>query len=836
MYFLTVCVSQFFPDFSVGYIFTYVSPLAIVLFVTISKEAYDDYKRYKRDKEANSQLYRKLTPQGTLVNVPSSKIHVGDIIFIEKNERIPADLIFLKTSDQSASTFIRTDQLDGETDWKLRIAVPVTQKLETMSSVYRMGVSLHVESPSKDIHSFSGTISVDSLKTMEPLSEENTLWMNTVLASGNAYGVVIFTGAHTRAVMNTSKSSTKFGLIDEELNGSAKILFVISFFMSILMICMKSLIGPWLVYLVRFFILFSSIIPLSLRVNVDMARLWYASQISKDTKSPNIIVRNSSIPEELGRVGYVLSDKTGTLTQNDMELKRLHLGTMFFSSDSFSEINGHLCNNSAGVGSGADFSGGHYVRRGRRDISSRVHDLVQALALCHNVTPAIDSYSVDENDNDDNISYQASSPDEIAIVKWTRSVGMTLFYRDRERVRIKRRRQGTPGCVIGEFSVIEVFPFTSESKRMGIIVQDLQSSEIFFYMKGADMVMAPLVQRNDWLEEECDNMAREGLRTLVIGRKQLSEESLGVFLQQYAQAKLTMHDRNKSMRAVLSSLLETDLELLGITGVEDRLQDDVKLTLETLRNAGIKTWMLTGDKVETATCIAISSKLISRSQPIVQVQKMTSRSEAHSVVLGMSSKKDSAFVIDGTSLQTILDACQDEFLERASSLSTVICCRCTPTQKADIARLLKRHTKRRICCIGDGGNDVSMIQAADIGIGIVGKEGMQASLAADFSLVRFCDLTRLLSKEKCSPVFAGPFLQYKLSSFSIFSLARTQQLQEDSKIESVCDSSRVYNIDAAGSLFCSFLLCPHIAVPGRPLCRLLYDIHHVAGLFDGPGS
>jgi phospholipid-translocating ATPase len=87
---------------------------------------------------------------------------------------------------------------------------------------------------------------------------------------------------------------------------------------------------------------------------------------------------------------------------------------------------------------------------------------------------------------------------------------------------------------------------------------------------------------------------------------------------------------------------------------------------------------------------------------------------------------------------------QQEFIQIATALPTVVACRCSPTQKADVARLIRSYTKKRVCCIGDGGNDVSMIQAADVGLGIVGKEGKQASLAADFSILQFSYLSKLL--------------------------------------------------------------------------------------------
>ena len=222
--------------------------------------------------------------------------------------------------------------------------------------------------------------------------------------------------------------------------------------------------------------------------------------------------------------------------------------------------------------------------------------------------------------NDDGtVTYQASSPDEVAIVKWTESIGLTLVFRDRTRIELQ-----TPTGARLIFDVLDIFPFTSESKRMGIIVRDQKTSEITFLQKGADVVMAKIVLKNDWLEEETANMAREGLRTLVMARKRLSAQSYEEFRQRHHDASVRLDGRNEAMAAVVAEYLERDLELLGLTGVEDKLQDEVKSTLELLRNAGIKIWMLTGDKIETARCIGISTKLVARNQYIHEVAKCES--------------------------------------------------------------------------------------------------------------------------------------------------------------------------------------------------------------------
>ncbi|CAH2284577.1 probable phospholipid-transporting ATPase IIB isoform X2 [Pelobates cultripes] len=755
LYFLIVACSQFVPSLKIGYLYTYWAPLGFVLAVTMVREAVDEYRRFKRDKEMNSQLYSKLTVRGK-VQVKSSDIQVGDLIIVEKNQRIPADMVFLRTSEKTGSCFIRTDQLDGETDWKLKVAVGCTQRLPALGDLFSINAYVYAQKPQLDIHSFEGNFTREDTDPAihESLSIENTLWASTVVASGTVIGVVIYTGKETRSVMNTSNPKNKVGMLDLELNQLTKALFLALVALSVVMVTLQGFVGPWYRYLFRFLLLFSYIIPISLRVNLDMGKAAYGWLIMRDENIPGTVVRTSTIPEELGRLVYLLTDKTGTLTKNEMVFKRLHLGTVSYGTDTMDEIQNHVASSyslpqtSNNINSTPSRKAQPSAPKVRKTVSSRVHEAVKAIALCHNVTPVYESRAgvngeteyaeVDQDFSDENRTYQASSPDEVALVQWTESVGLTLVNRDLTSMQLK-----TPGGQILTFFILQIFPFTSESKRMGIIVREESSGEITFYMKGADIAMTSIVQYNDWLEEECGNMAREGLRTLVVAKKSITEEQYQDFENRYNQAKLSTHDRALKVAAVVESL-EREMELLCLTGVEDQLQADVRPTLEMLRNAGIKIWMLTGDKLETATCIAKSSHLVSRNQDIHIFRPVSNRGEAHLELNAFRRKHDCALVIAGDSLEVCLKYYEHEFVELACQCPAVVCCRCSPTQKAHIVKLLQQHTGRRTCAIGDGGNDVSMIQAADCGIGIEGKEGKQASLAADFSITQFKNIGRLL--------------------------------------------------------------------------------------------
>uniref|UniRef100_A0A8C5HSR8 Phospholipid-transporting ATPase n=1 Tax=Gouania willdenowi TaxID=441366 RepID=A0A8C5HSR8_GOUWI len=689
-YFLLLACSQFVEELRLGALYTYWVPLGFVLIITITRESTEEIRCYLRDKE---------------------------------NQRVPADMIFLRTSERNGSCFLRTDQLDGETAWKLRLPVACTQRLPTAADLLQIRSYVYAEEPNIDIHNFIGTFTREDgdPPVNESLGIENTLWASTVVASGTVVGVVIYTGKELRSVMNTSNPRHKVGLFDLEVNCLTKILFGALVVVSLVMVALQHFAGRWYLQIFRFVLLFSHIVPISLRVNLDMGKMVFSWMIKKDPKIPGTVVRTSTIPEQLGRISYLLTDKTGTLTQNEMVFRRLHLGTVAYGMDSMDEVQSHVFSAYTQPTFDLPASRTPAATKVRKTISSRVHEAVKAIALVHNVTPVYEANGVtdqaeaEQHYEDTCRVYQAASPDEVSLVQWTESVGLTLVGRDQSSMQLR-----TPTGQILNFTILQIFHFTYESKRMGIIVRDESTGEITFYMKGADVVMAGIVQYNDWLEEECGNMAREGLRVLVVAKKSLTEEQYQDFETRYLQAKISVHDRSLKVATVIESL-EMEMELLCLTGVEDQLQTDVRPTLEILRNAGIKVWMLTGDNLETATCTAKNAHLITRNQDIHTFRSVTTRGEAHLELNAFRRKHDCALVISGDSLEVCLKYYEYEFMELACQCPAVVCCRCTPTQKAQIVRLLQERTGKLTCAVGDGGNDVSMIQEADCGVGVEGK-------------------------------------------------------------------------------------------------------------------
>jgi len=291
---------------------------------------------------------------------------------------------------------------------------------------------------------------------------------------------------------------------------------------------LNGFVGDWYFKYFRFVLLLASIIPISLRVNLDMAKIYYSYCISNDTELKGCIARNSTIPEELGRIQFLLSDKTGTLTQNDMIFKKLATQYAYYNEDTFPELRTllgtSLDNGHAPCGDVDTSQGEHPVspektlkkKKGHHEGKKKmmrapeflVRDIFLALALCHNVTPTYP----DEFDKSLK-ELQASSPDEVALVKFAEEMGIHLIEREETMIKI--------GFTDGSESIYDVlanFPFSSETKRMGIILRDRDSQKIVFYLKGAESVMVNKVRPNfrTVVDEACENLAIEGLRTLVI--------------------------------------------------------------------------------------------------------------------------------------------------------------------------------------------------------------------------------------------------------------------------------------------------------------------------------
>jgi len=353
--------------------------------------------------------------------------------------------------------------------------------------------------------------------------------------------------------------------------------------------------------------------------------------------------------------------------------------------------------------------------------------------------------------------YEAESPDELALVDAAYAYNIKLLHRAPQHVTVQ-----LPGDKESNYQILHVLPFDSIRKRMSIVLKNPTSGGVTLYCKGADSSMFPRLSRPRNQEEESlldttqrnlDNYSQQGLRVLVMAKRELSVDEYTDWSTQHARAENALEKRDKLLMESYNAI-ETKMTLLGATGIEDKLQEGVPDAIYHLRQAGIVVWVLTGDKQETAINIAYSCKLFTQNMEIIKLNSR-SRDAAESSIRNYldqakhstRTKERRALVVDGKTLVYILDKranIQELFLELTEQCCAVLGCRATPLQKAYIVRIVKTELKMHTLAIGDGANDVSMIQTADIGVGISGQEGMQAVMAADFAVSRFRFVERLI--------------------------------------------------------------------------------------------
>ncbi|KAK6355385.1 hypothetical protein TWF696_004492 [Orbilia brochopaga] len=658
----------------------------------------------------------------------------------------------------------------------------------------------------------------------EPITVKNLLLRGCSLRNTDwAIGVVIFTGSETKIMMNAGITPTKRSRIQRELNFNVLMNFIILFIMCLLSGIVQGVFSgkkdasqsffeygsiggsPGVDGLITFWtavILFQTLVPVSLYISLEIIKTAQAFFIFSDILmyyeplDYPCTPKSWNISDDVGQIEYIFSDKTGTLTQNVMEFKKCTINGRPYG-EAYTEAYAGIQKRQ---GVNVDVEGpkvkaqiaadkkemiknlrqiddNEYLDDDRvtfvapdfvKDLTgasgdaqaAACHHFMLAVALCHSVLPEKVS------EDSPRIEFKAQSPDEAALVATARDMGFSLIERTQSGVRLNIH-----GKLVG-YQVLNTLEFNSARKRMSAIIR-MPDDKIILFCKGADSIIYSRLAPNEQQDlrkttaEHLEVFAREGLRTLCLAERVLTEEEYREWMLQYDAAISATVGRDEKVEEV-SDMIEQNLTLLGGTAIEDRLQDGVPDSIALLGEAGIKLWVLTGDKVETAINIGFSCNLLNNDMDLILLQSTEPTIEAaHAMVLrnlrehfDMQGGAEElaiarqnhdppppthAVIIDGDTLRLVLDdAVKNDFLLLCKQCKAVLCCRVSPSQKAAVVRMVKVGLDVMTLAIGDGANDVAMIQEADVGVGIAGEEGRQAAMSSDYAIGQFRFLCRLV--------------------------------------------------------------------------------------------
>ncbi|CAF1303376.1 unnamed protein product [Adineta ricciae] len=773
-------------------------PLTVILTITAIKDLVEDLKRWRSDAQINKQIaqvYDKKTK--TFIPCKWQDLSVGNVVRVRTDETVPADILLLSSASTESTCYLDTAAIDGETNLKQKSIPSCFLNLDKTAE--ETSFELQCDPPNDDIYRFCGRLLFSTGSNACPCDNNNFLLRGCVLRiTEYVDGLIVYAGNETKIIKSSRQTISKHALIERYINRdvlfSSLILTTICLLCAGLSIYWERSFGdkwtfvPFIVddpfdnsvrdffaNTLRFVILFQVMVPIALYVSLDLVRVLQMYTIARDKHlkyEHPISCRTFTINEDLGQIGYVFTDKTGTLTQNKLVFKMMSVGGIYYS--------------------------------GRSELPEKNDPLIQhfltTLAIC-NTSFIVHDHPEFMHRLDYQPKYEGDNADDLVLCQTASQFGVRMISRSAQTITVRYLDSSNSNKQDLDYDILCLLPFDSTRKRMSIIVR--LNDQIFLYIKGAESSIWPhLSPLNDThtkstIEQHSLTFAEQGYRSLLVAYRQLTLREFESWFERYRFAANALDNREEAISDAATEI-EVDLMLAGLTAVEDKLQDGVPRAIATLRCAGIKLWLLTGDKQATALSTAQAASLINIPQTLSSDSHSTSRNIApaatawdfdrsaqarlnqHTHMIYYSSqlieidqqlrnRESSAsddvrtektisrmreviaaqaspvsLVVTGEDLSVILRYKPKEFIRAASECQSVLFCRVSATQKRELVSVAKSVFKHRILAIGDGANDVGMIRESHCGVAVYGREGSQAVAAGDFAVDRFECLRRLL--------------------------------------------------------------------------------------------
>jgi phospholipid-translocating P-type ATPase (flippase) len=705
------------------------APMLIVVFISVIKDGVEDYKRHRADNVINSKPTRRVSPDGSVENILWRDILVGDLLLIYGDEELPADCVVITSGGlQKQSCFVETAAIDGETNLKMKLPATEVKNLElsenkksVVGPLDSVRSCIVAEAPNSSIHRFNGFLEVPADRSLTadgqrtpkqvPLNEKNLLLRGSTLrATEWCLCIAVYTGADTKLSLNSKRPPSKLSSVDRIVNRTLLVAIctmiavcIISMLFEIVWmdqntnasyLCLQqddlsseypsggceSSSPSSVLTIFTFATLYNNFVCISMYVSLEMVYLAQSFYVSNDLavydeeRDCPAECHTSGMCADLGQVQYILSDKTGTLTKNQMIVQQFSVANKIFGKpismndreesshdqQKASHISAHdidfISNSESSLLLHETMFYPHLELIQRLSIVNRSSTLspeqrnlvnlqneaferllilqfMRVLVYCNTAMLMPDENGKTEIHNLEELKdrLQAESPDEVALIlsaaehasvllekRTTTEIvasGLTSFYGEEIASSITTDSE--------RVELLGVNEFDSDRKMMSVVIRlpeniqngsKLIKKRNMLLCKGADSsVLANCVAQENPFMEHCkshiDYFANTGLRTLVLGYRELTDEEVNKWIASYKEACNSISERSELLKACANTI-EKDLILIGAIGIEDELQDGVPEAIKTMHDGGMNVWMITGDKAETAVAIGKKCALI----------------------------------------------------------------------------------------------------------------------------------------------------------------------------------------------------------------------------------